>query len=65
MKRLNYNQELEIEKKKLIRLVGEALKSGTPIIEDEAVMKQNRKVDELIVRIQRDKLKYRKNQQER
>jgi len=65
VKQVDYNKELVIEKEKLVRLVDEALKNGTPIIEDEAVMEQNRKVDELVVRIQRDKLKHKKNQRVR
>ncbi len=62
---MKYHEELEMEKEKLCRLVGEALKNGTPIIQDEAVMAQNRKVDTLVVRIQREKIQYKKNQQER
>jgi len=62
MERLSYNKELEKEKEKLIRLVNKALKNGTPIIQDEAVMEQNRKVDELVVKIQREILKIRNNQ---
>ncbi|SCY80423.1 hypothetical protein [Alkaliphilus peptidifermentans] len=55
MKRVKYQEELEKEKEKLERLVGEALKNGTPIIQDEAIMTQNRKVDVLVVKIQREK----------
>lgn len=62
---MKYHEELEMEKEKLSRLVGEALKNGTPIIQDEAVMAQNRKVDTLVVRIQREKIQYKKNHQER
>ena len=62
---MKYHEELEMEKEKLCRLVGEALKSGTPIIQDEAVMAQNRKIDTLVVRIQKEKIRYTKNQQER
>lgn len=62
---VKYHNELEIEKEKLSRLVDQALKNGTPIIQDEAVMAQNRKIDTLVVRIQKEKIRYTKNQQER
>lgn len=65
MKRVNYQEELEKEKEKLERLVNEALKNGTPIIQDEAVIAQNRKVDKLVVKVQREKERQRKKQQER
>ena len=65
MEHLSYNKELEKEKEKLIRLVNEALKNGTPIIQDKAVMEQNRKVDELVVKVQREKERHRKKQPER
>lgn len=58
----NYNKELEKEKEKLVKLVNEALKNGTPIIQDKAVMEQNRKVDELVVKIQKEKQIHRKKQ---
>ena len=35
------------------------------LIQDEAFMAQNRKVDELVVKVQRDQEQQRKNQQER
>ena len=62
---VNDHEELEIEKVKLIRLVDEALKNGTPLAQDEAVIEQNRKVDALVVKIQKENEKQRKNQQER
>lgn len=65
MEQQSNNKELEKEKEKLIRLVNEALKNGTPIIQDEAVMEQNRKVDELVVKVQREKEMHRKKQRER
>ncbi|MEW9125140.1 MAG: hypothetical protein AB2421_20690 [Thermotaleaceae bacterium] len=54
MKQIHYYNEIKEEIKKLNQLVDEALENGTPIIQDEAVMEQNRKVDELIVEIQRN-----------
>lgn len=65
MTQVNDHEELEIEKVKLIRLVDEALKNGTPLAQDEAVIEQNRKVDALVVKIQKENEKQRKNQQER
>jgi len=41
------------------------LENGIPLTQDKAFMAQNRKVDELVVKIQREKEKRRKNQQER
>ena len=65
MKQVSYNKELEKEKEKLNKLVDEALNKGTPLTQDEAVIAQNRKVDALVVKIQKDKEKHRKNQRER
>jgi len=55
LKQENYNKELEKEKEKLNRLADKALESGIPLTQDEAFMAQNRKVDELIVKIQMEK----------
>jgi len=65
MKKETLNEKLEKEKEKLNRLADEALKNGIPLTQDEAFMAQNRKVDELILIIQKEKEKHRKNQQER
>lgn len=65
MKQGNYNKELEKEKEKLNRLADKALESGIPLTQDEAFMSQNRKVDELIVKIQMEKERHRNKQQER
>jgi len=65
MKKSSFNEKLEIEKEKLGRLADEALKNGIPLIQDEAFMAQNRKVDELVVKIQREQERQRKNRQER
>lgn len=65
MKQVNYNEKLEKEKGKLDRLLDEALKNGIPIAQDEAVIAQNRKIDTLVVRMQREKERHRKNQKER
>jgi len=65
LKQGNYNKELEKEKEKLNRLADKALESGIPLTQDEAFMSQNRKVDELIVKIQMEKERHRNKQQER
>lgn len=65
MKSDHYNKQLEKEKEKLNKLADEALKNGIPLNQHEAFMEQNRKVDELVVRIQREKNRRKKNQQER
>jgi len=65
MKKSSFDKKLIIEKEKLNRLAGEALKKGIPLIQDEAFMEQNRKVDELVVKAQRYQEQQRKKQQER
>ena len=64
MKQVICNKELEEEQEKLNKLVIEAMNKGTPITQDEAVIMQNHKVDELVVKIQKEKEKHRKNQRE-
>lgn len=65
MKNPNLDEKLKIEKEKLSRLFDKALKNGTPMIEDEAFMTQNRKVDELVFKILKKQERQRKNRQER
>ena len=65
MKKAGNDRELEREKEKLNKLVGEAFNKGIPFTEDEAVMKQNRIVDTLVVKIQKKKRNHNKNQPER
>jgi len=65
MKKSGFDEKLKIEKEKLNKLADEALEKGIPLNQDEAFMAQNRKVDELVVKIQREKVKHRKKQQER
>jgi len=65
MKKSSFDEKLIIEKEKLNRLADEALKKGIPLIQDEAFMEQNRKVDELVVKAQRYQEQQRKKQQER
>ncbi len=54
MEKISLDERLRRETEKLHKLVEEAIKNGIPIIQDEAVMTQNRKVDALVVRIQRE-----------
>lgn len=65
MNQVNYSKELEKEKERLNMLIDEALKNGIPITQDEAVIAQNRKVDVLVAKVQREKEKNKKNKQER
>jgi len=54
MGKISLDERLKREKEKLHRLVEEAIKNEIPIIQDEAVMRQNRKVDALVVRLQKE-----------
>ncbi len=65
MKPENYYKRLEEEKEKLGRLVKDAIKNGVPLAQDEAVIAQNSKVDELVLKIQRENERQRKNRHER
>ncbi|MFZ5944024.1 MAG: hypothetical protein ACOYVD_07930 [Bacillota bacterium] len=63
MKNMPFNDKLEKEKEKLHRLADEALKNGIPLTQDEAFMAQNRKVDRLVVKIQKEKERQKKQQE--
>lgn len=63
MKKSSYDENLETEREKLNKLADEAMKKGIPLNQDEAFMEQNRKVDKLVVRIQREKAKHRKQKE--
>ena len=65
MKLETLKEKLKVEKEKLNSLADEVLKKGIPLNQDEAFMAQNSKVDELVVRIQREKESQRKSRQER
>jgi hypothetical protein len=65
MNETNLNKELEKEKEKLSKLAEEALKNNIPLPQDEAVMAQSRKIDALVVKIQKEKEKRRKARRER
>lgn len=54
MGKISLDERLKREKEKLHRLAEEAINNGIPIIQDEAVMRQNRKVDALVVRLQKE-----------
>jgi hypothetical protein len=49
----NTHEYLERERKKLLRLIDEALKSGFPITQNDAILEQSRKVDILLAQVQR------------
>ncbi|MEG6521395.1 hypothetical protein [Desulfotomaculum sp. 1211_IL3151] len=65
MKKPNLDEKLKTEKEKLNRLADKAWEKGIPLNQDEAFMVQNRKVDELVVKILKEQERQRKNQQER
>ena len=65
MKKPNLDEKLKIEKEKLNRLADEAWAKGIPLNQDESFMAQNRKVDELVVKILKKQERQRKNRQER
>ena len=48
-----YERELEREREKLGRLIDETM--DIPIAENEAILEQSRKVDELIARVQKER----------
>ena len=48
-----YEKELEREREKLGRLIDETM--DIPIAENEAILEQSRKVDELIARVQKER----------
>ncbi|RYD02584.1 hypothetical protein N752_24970 [Desulforamulus aquiferis] len=60
MKMASLNEMLEIEKEKLNRLADEAFKNGISLTQDDAFMEQNRKIDALIFKIQKEKEMHRK-----
>lgn len=64
MKKESLFDEFEKGKEKLNRLADEALKNGIPLTQDENFMKQNCKVDALVVRITKKRTAP-KNHQER
>jgi len=65
MKKSSFNKKLKIEKEKLNMLADETWEKGIPLNQYEAFMAQNRKVDELVVKILKEHERQRKNRQER
>lgn len=55
MKSHNPNEKIKQEKEKLNELIDLALKKGIPLSEDESIMFQNRKIDALVFKIQKQK----------
>lgn len=56
---------LEKEKDKLNKLVAEAMENGSPIAQNDTIIKYSCRVDALVVKAQKEKKKPGKNQQER
>lgn len=65
MKENNLNEKLEREREKLSRLAEKALKNNVPFSQDEAVIAQSRKIDALVVKVQKVKEKQSEARQER
>ncbi|SFH28966.1 hypothetical protein SAMN05660649_04592 [Desulfotomaculum arcticum] len=65
MKKESLNEKLEKEQEILRKLGEEALKNGIPLTQDEAFMTQNRKVDELVVKVIKEEKRNRKKQRAR
>lgn len=53
--KINLNEELRIEREKLNRMVQETMDNNKSILRDEEIIKQSRKVDALLNKIQRKK----------
>lgn len=58
-----YEKELEREREKLGRLIDETM--DIPIAENEAVLEQSHKVDELIARVQTERESIRRSKDDR
>ena len=65
MKRTNYDKELEKERDILNRLIDDALNNGTPISQYEEISEQSRKVDALVLKVQKENERKKKNDNER
>lgn len=61
----NNKDKLEKEKDKLNRLVAEAIENGSPIAQNDTIIKHSCRVDALVVKAQKEKKRPGKNQQER
>ncbi len=62
MKKATCSKELENEREKLDRLVGEVISKVVPFSVDPVVLEQSRKVDALVVKLQKEKLELWKEQ---
>ena len=51
--------KLEQERRKLIQLINQALEQGIPITQNETILEQSRKVDALIIAMQKNARKSR------
>lgn len=49
----NTYHDLERERKKLLRLIDEALNCGIPIRQNDAMLEQSRRVDAMLIQVQR------------
>ncbi len=62
---MDNKNNLENEKDILNRLIGEAYEESYPISQNDTIMEHSRKVDELIVKAQKQKQNHKKSHQGR
>lgn len=51
----NLNEELQLEREKLSKIIQDAMDNDQSILKDEKILKQSRKVDALLNKLQRKK----------
>ncbi|MCX6826110.1 MAG: hypothetical protein NTV06_02410 [candidate division Zixibacteria bacterium] len=61
MKKTNLNKELKVERAKLNHLIEEAMGNNKLKLQDEEILKQSRKVDALVDKIQKENDKRKKS----
>ncbi|MDD5017552.1 MAG: hypothetical protein PHO15_05595 [Eubacteriales bacterium] len=55
MNEKNLKEELERERQKLSSMINEAMENNRPVLENEEILKQSRKVDALLNRLQKQR----------
>lgn len=51
---IEYTDEIELEREKLDQLIDDAIRNGTPLCETTDIMKQAKKVNELILKTKQE-----------
>jgi hypothetical protein len=64
-RKMDNKNNLENEKDKLNKLIGEAYEKGSSLAQNDTIMEHSRKVDELIVKAQKQKQRHKKSRQDR